>query len=110
MWSPNSSQQSHVETWGHLEGACQALICWTISIQREAILTSPSTPEQHGPLLTWCSLTLLKEIQWEWLTKTLGYSDTLFSFGPPLDHSDVNIYHLCCFKNINWGNGHVAHW
>lgn len=110
MWSPNSSQQSHVETWGHLEGARQALICWTISIQRGAILTSPSTPEQHGLLLTWCSLTSLKEIQWVWLTKTLSFSDTIFSFRPSLDHSDANIYHLCCFKNINCGNGHVAHW
>lgn len=39
------------------------------------------------------------------MTKTLGYSNTTFSCRSSLDHSNANIYYLCCLKNINWGNG-----
>lgn len=55
-WSPYSSQQSYLETWGHLEGAFQALAYGSISMYGGAILVSAFTPGQHGPLFTWCTL------------------------------------------------------
>lgn len=54
VWSPNSSQQSYLETWGHLEDPCQASASWSISMYEGAILASTFTPGQHGPLFTWC--------------------------------------------------------